>query len=296
MTKIPRPGHADYLYQAKYGIRAASGGGRSSARETIGRVAAGAVAEKWLRQQYGTEVVSFVSTIGYLQLPQASHRNEAGRPWSRAQVDIRGTLRLIAGPAFAKALAAGADNAALKEAKEADEADFVAHGPPSAREGERAPPGTFSAQPAAGSPPKAVSAPCYVDAQGLLYDREGTVVGECKAAAPVVDSLGTVCPPTPENDAAARLTLPALTDDVVQVRCPCPSTSSRMATLIRWVKSEKDSTGGTLACVCSGVPIGLGEPCFDKLEAQLAHAMLSLPATKGFEIGSGFEGTRLRGS
>ena len=69
-----------------------------------------------------------------------------------------------------------------------------------------------------------------------------------------------------------------------------------MATLIRVVKAARDSIGGTIFCVCSGVPPALGEPCFDKLEAQLAHAMLSLPATKGFEIGSGFAGTTLRGS
>ena len=69
-----------------------------------------------------------------------------------------------------------------------------------------------------------------------------------------------------------------------------------MATVIRKVKESKDSIGGTVSCICTGVPPGLGEPCFDKLEAKLAHAMLSLPATKGFEIGSGFEGTVERGS
>ena len=58
----------------------------------------------------------------------------------------------------------------------------------------------------------------------------------------------------------------------------------------------QDSIGGVVTCVCSNVPVGLGEPCFDKLEAKLAHAMLSLPATKGFDIGSGFEGTSMRGS
>jgi chorismate synthase len=51
-----------------------------------------------------------------------------------------------------------------------------------------------------------------------------------------------------------------------------------------------------VSCICRGVPVGLGEPCFDKLEAKLAHAMLSIPATKGFEIGSGFAGTKMRGS
>jgi len=60
-------------------------------------------------------------------------------------------------------------------------------------------------------------------------------------------------------------------------------------------RDDADSVGGVVSCVCRGVPTGWGEPCFDKLEALLAHAMLSIPATKGFEIGSGFAGTRLRG-
>jgi len=69
-----------------------------------------------------------------------------------------------------------------------------------------------------------------------------------------------------------------------------------MATLIRQVKSEQDSIGGTVACVLHNVPPALGEPVFDRLEAKLAHAMLSLPATKGFEFGSGFGGTVMKGS
>jgi chorismate synthase len=60
-------------------------------------------------------------------------------------------------------------------------------------------------------------------------------------------------------------------------------------------KEKKDSIGGTVFCVIRNVPVGLGEPCFDKLEAMLAHAMLSIPATKGFEIGSGFDGTKMHG-
>ena len=71
----------------------------------------------------------------------------------------------------------------------------------------------------------------------------------------------------------------------------------RMRVLVPWqVKSESDSIGGTVACVCRKVPPALGEPVFDRLEAKLAHAMLSLPATKGFEFGSGFGGTSMRGS
>ena len=61
-------------------------------------------------------------------------------------------------------------------------------------------------------------------------------------------------------------------------------------------REAKDSVGGVVSCVCRNLPAGLGEPVFDRLEAMLAHAMLSLPATKGFELGSGFAGARMRGS
>ena len=165
MSRIPRPSHADYTYQMKYGVRASSGGGRSSARETIGRVAAGAIAEKWLREQYGTEIVAWVSAVGDIEAPPADLERI-----SRAEVDQ-------------------------------------------------------------------------------------TII-----------------------------------------RCPDAATALRMQDRVREVLEAKDSTGGILTCVCRNVPVGLGEPLFDKLEARLAQAMLSLPATKGFDIGSGFAGTRLRGS
>ena len=165
MSRIPRPSHADYTYQMKYGVRASSGGGRSSARETIGRVAAGAIAEKWLREQYGTEIVAWVSAVGDIEAPPADLERI-----SRAEVDQ-------------------------------------------------------------------------------------TII-----------------------------------------RCPDTTTAARMQDRVREVLEAKDSTGGILTCVCRNVPVGLGEPLFDKLEARLAQAMLSLPATKGFDIGSGFAGTRLLGS
>ena len=165
MSRIPRPSHADYTYQMKYGVRASSGGGRSSARETIGRVAAGAIAEKWLREQYGTEIVAWVSAVGDIEAPSVDIDRI-----TRAEVD-----RTI-------------------------------------------------------------------------------------------------------------------------IRCPDAATAGRMQDRVREVLEAKDSTGGILTCVCRNVPVGLGEPLFDKLEARLAQAMLSLPATKGFDIGSGFAGTRLRGS
>jgi chorismate synthase len=165
MQNIPRPSHADFTYQLKYGIRAASGGGRSSARETIGRVAAGAIAEKLLKLNHGVEIVAWVTSVG-------------------------------------------------------------------------------------------------------------TIV----SAAPNMASL---------------------TRDVVDrtmVRCPDETAAKKMMEAIMEAKESGDSLGGIVTCVCRNIPAGWGEPVFNKLEAMLAHAMLSLPATKGFEIGSGFEGTKLPGS
>jgi chorismate synthase len=165
MRFVPRPSHAEYTYQMKYGIRASSGGGRSSARETIGRVAGGAIAEKVLKERYGTEIVAWVASVGAI---------EGG------SVDMERIGR---------------------------------------RDVDRNP-----------------------------------------------------------------------------VRCPDPAAAEAMEGHIAELKAAGDSIGGTVCCVCRNVPVGLGEPVFDKIEAKLAHAMLSLPATKGFEIGSGFAGTRMRGS
>ncbi len=165
MQNIPRPSHADYTYEVKYGVRASSGGGRSSARETIGRVAAGAIAEKMLRLAHKVDIVAWVSSVGTLDA-----RDLTGENLSREQIDR------------------------------------------------------------------------------------------------------------------------------TMVRCPDEKIAEQMMKAIMAAKESGDSLGGIVTCVCRNVPAGLGEPVFDKLEAKLAHAMLSLPATKGFEIGSGFAGTRLRGS
>jgi len=165
MSRVPRPSHADYTYQVKYGNRAASGGGRSSARETIGRVAAGAIAEKILKQYWGIEIVAWVSSIGGVRCGVVDTDT-----LTRKQVD-------------------------------------------------------------------------------------------------------------------AHIT-----------RCPDPAVAEQMAETVREVRDAADSIGGVVSCVCRKVPAGWGEPVFDKLEAGLAQAMLSLPATKGFEIGSGFAGTELLGS
>jgi chorismate synthase len=80
------------------------------------------------------------------------------------------------------------------------------------------------------------------------------------------------------------------------VRCPDAAAAKRMISLIEQVRDEGDSVGGVIECVARSIAPGLGEPVFDKLEADLAKAMLSIPATKGFEIGSGFAATRMRGS
>jgi chorismate synthase len=85
-------------------------------------------------------------------------------------------------------------------------------------------------------------------------------------------------------------------DSFAPTRCPDPAIAARMETLIAKFRDSNDSIGGTITCVIRSVPVGLGEPSFDKLEAKLAHAMLSIPSTKGFEIGSGFGGTAIPGS
>jgi chorismate synthase len=165
MDQVPRPSHADYTYQMKYGIRASSGGGRSSARETIGRVAAGAIAEKILKEWYGTEIVAWVSAAGEHDAPDLQNTG-----LTREQVD-------------------------------------------------------------------------------------GNIM-----------------------------------------RCPDAASAEAMITSVKACRDAGDSMGGIVTCECRNIPVGLGEPVFEKLEASLAQAMMSIPATKGFEIGSGFAGVRMRGS
>ncbi len=167
VSTIPRPSHADYTYQMKYGIRSSSGGGRASARETIASVAAGAVADTILRQNFGIEVVAWVSSVETIT----------------------------------------ANAAVINE---------------------------------------------------TTIDRQQV--------------------------------------DQSIVRCPDPAAAEKMAELITLLKKEGDSAGGTIRCSIRGIPPGLGEPVFDKLEAKLAQAMLAIPAAKGFEVGSGFAGSRMRGS
>ncbi len=163
MAQVYRPSHADATYDAKYGIRNWQGGGRSSARETIGRVAAGAIAKKILQQVVGVEIIGYVKRIKDLEAP----------------VD----------------------------------------------------PGTVT-----------------------LEQVESNIV-----------------------------------------RCPHADYAEKMIQLIDQIRRSADSLGGVIECVARNVPRGLGSPVFDKLEADLAKGVMSLPASKGFEIGSGFAGTLLTG-
>jgi len=164
MSEKYRPSHADFTYDAKYGIRAASGGGRASARETIGRVAAAAIGKQVINQLCpGIEILAWVKSIQHIQ----------------ANVDPSSVT------------------------SETIESNIVRTGDPLAAE--------------------------------------------------------------------------------------------EMISHIKAIRSDGNSVGGVIECVIRNCPPGLGEPIFDKLEAELAKAMLSIPATKGFEIGSGFSGTLLTG-
>jgi chorismate synthase len=157
-----RPSHADYTYEAKYGFRDYRGGGRSSARETAARVAAGAIA-KLLLAKHNVKIDAFVSQVGDIEAPHYT------------QLDL------------------------------------------------------------------------------------------------------------------------TKTEDNI-VRCPDSDTAEKMIALIDSVRLERDTVGGIVTCVIRNTPVGLGEPVFDKLHAELGKAMLSINAVKGFEYGSGFEGIKLRGS
>lgn len=164
MKNLFRPGHADYTYFKKYGIRDWHGSGRASARETLARVAAGAIAKKYLKEKLGVEFISYVEQVG----------------------DIK----------------------------------------------------------------------TNIDFNNVTTDQIESNI----------------------------------------VRCPDPEVAQKMIGLIEKVKAEGDSIGGVIRGVIKNVPVGLGEPVFDKLNADLGKGMLSINAVKGFEIGSGFEGTKMRGS
>lgn len=163
MRDVFRPSHADYTYTKKYGVRDHRGGGRSSARETIARVVAGAIA-KMVLKQLGVKITAYTSSVENISVDKP-----------------------------------------------------------------------------------------YTDLDFSEIEKN-------------------------------------------LVRCPDPVIADQMIDLISKVKKEGDSLGGVITTVIQGAPIGVGEPVYDRLEAMLAKGMLSINATKGFEFGSGFEGTKMRGS
>jgi chorismate synthase len=165
LAELYRPSHADYTYDARFGLRAVAGGGRSSARETVARVAAGALAEHLLARVHGIEIVAWVDRIAELE----------------------------AGP---------------------------------------------------------------------------------------IDET----------------TIDRVAVDQTPVRCPDLALARAMEQAIRDARKDGDTLGGVVRCVVRNVPAGWGEPVFSKLSAELAAAMMSLPASRGFEIGEGFASTRMRGS
>jgi len=105
-----------------------------------------------------------------------------------------------------------------------------------------------------------------------------------------VDSVGKISLDKPHYEVDFSLI------ETNPVRCPDKAKAEEMEAYIKQIRSEGDTVGGTVRCVISGVPKGLGEPVFDKLHAELGKAMLSINAVKGFEYGSGFEGTAMKGS
>lgn len=163
LKELYRPSHADYTWEKKYGLRDYRGGGRSSAREHIARVVAGAIAKQVLAH-YGITIQAYTSQVGHVVLP-----------WSYQEIEL------------------------------------------------------------------------------------------------------------------------SHTEDNI-VRCPDAGTAEKMIALIRELKEQGDSVGGVVSCVIKGLPVGLGEPVFDRFQARLAHAMLSINAVKGFEYGTGFAAAGMRGS
>ncbi len=234
LDAYPRPSHADFTYLEKYNVKASSGGGRSSARETIGRVAAGALAEKYLKEAYGVEIVAFVSSVGKVHIPRYPGEE----------------------------LARNVVNSAAPVA-ETKEGDVVVEGK------------SFYGESTTEGPPQ-TKVDNVINTDHLTEEE-----AEEPLSKEFRDLLNTITRAKVDENA---------------IRCPHDLAAERMRQRILLAKANNDSIGGTVTCVIRGVPSGLGEPCFDKLEAKLAHAMLSIPATKGFEIGSGFRGTEVAGS
>jgi hypothetical protein len=264
-----------------------------------------------LRLAFGTEIVSFVSSVGNVELRREHWCHPDGRSWSRREVDEQGQLQMLRHPAHWKRHVAQAVDSHA-------DASGVVGGGSSALPGDAVGPAGINKSPQApGAEASAAAAkaqaaadavdeaafvagmakgeyddiPCYLAWDGAVLGGNGKKLGVRGGHVPA-DAKSTA-------SGASELALVSeanCTDELVPVRCPHPATAARIASLIRVTKAAQDSIGGTVVTVAHNVPVGLGEPAFDKAEAMLAHAMLSLPATKGFEIGSGFLGTRLNGS
>jgi len=203
-----RPSHADYTYDAKYGVRDWRGGGRTSARETAGRVAAAAIARKLLAVRFNVTVVAWVSKVSRL-IAECDHEKV-----TREQVDAT-PIRC---------------------------------------------------------PDPAVAARFNVTVVAWV-SKVGRLIAEC------------------DHEKVTREQV-----DATPIRCPDPAVAARMIAAVEAARKDGNSLGGVVTCAVRGCPVGWGEPVFDRLEAELAKAVMSLPASKGFEIGSGFAGTDLTGA
>jgi len=244
---LPRPGHADLTYMSKYGLNSSSGGGRASARETVARVAAGALAEKYLNFTFGLEIVSWVKSVGPHEIPKEREQELIrGGKLTKEEIDLRCTFSLFT---------VEEDEKNKNNLMPLDNLLIVNK---------------------------------HMNRIFLVSDTDIIEIS--------YDSVTFTKP----NDDKDKSTFINYQDGIfrfkedINVRCPHPETAIKIIKYIIKIKSEGDSTGGVVSCVIRNCPQSLGEPCFDKFEAELAKAMLSIPATKGFEIGSGFEGTKMK--
>ncbi|KAL2897342.1 Chorismate synthase 1 chloroplastic [Bienertia sinuspersici] len=255
MSKAYRPSHADATYDFKYGVRSIQGGGRSSARETIGRVAAGAIAKKILKKTY--HVFAYVSQVHKVVLPEGLVNHET-LTLEQNQVSNHVADNLGAASASAyffivsKNYAMGRNLSARHQITKILTVLFLLF---------------------------------FHPPMGLVL---GNTVYLVKVALnvkslPIINDKVSLCFKSYQIESNI-------------VRCPDPEYAEKMIEAIDAVRIKGDSVGGVVTCIVKNAPRGLGSPVFDKLEAELAKAALSLPATKGFELGSGFAGTLMTGS
>jgi chorismate synthase len=263
-SNIPRPGHADFSYLTKYGLKADSGGGRASARETIARVAAGAVAEKYLKESFGTHIVSWVSSIGEIEIPkEINAKFIQDTKIDKFMIDLMGTFSFYT-----------LENLTQSNCK-INQTNFD---------------GIFQSN-------DYFLIVNIFTKKIFLIKRKSNKIEEISNYNLLLnffeeDNLGKI-----KQNIVLLLEnekLNFIFSENINIRCPHEETGLKMILEIINVKQDNDSIGGIVTCVIRNPPQSLGEPTFNKFEAELAKAMLSIPATKGFEIGSGFEGTKMR--